>query len=386
MAITLTPLMQLPVPGVGTEQGPNYATDINNCLTLIDAHDHSPNYGTPINPAGMNINADLSFGGNNATTIRTVRLSPQGSVPAGAADFGCLFELGVDLYFKDGSGNSVRLTQSGGVAALPGSITNLALPASASFSGAAKTFTFQSASLTPGNIDAGSYILRNIVASSFGLTLSPPTLATDTSITLPAIPASTLPLTISNAGVMTAGQIVLAQLTAAVQSAIAQGQAAYTAITPPATILMYGGTTAPAGYLLCDGSAVSRTTYAALYAAIGNASGAGDGSTTFNVPDTRGLFVRGVTGASASDPDTLTRTAAASGGNTGNSVGSVQADAFQTHYHTLTSGTGGTGATPASATGSLAASSGDTFHTPANGNYSSETRPKNVYLNYIIKT
>lgn len=57
---------------------------------------------------------------------------------------------------------------------------------------------------------------------------------------------------------------------------------------PSGAILHFGGTVAPTGYLLCDGSAVSRTTYAALFAAIGIAFGAGDTITTFNVPDIRG--------------------------------------------------------------------------------------------------
>ena len=53
-------------------------------------------------------------------------------------------------------------------------------------------------------------------------------------------------------------------------------------------ISMYAGSTAPTGWLMCDGSAVSRTTYADLYAVIGTTYGAGNGSTTFNVPDLRG--------------------------------------------------------------------------------------------------
>lgn len=60
-----------------------------------------------------------------------------------------------------------------------------------------------------------------------------------------------------------------------------------TQVEPAGVIKMYGGTTAPSGYLACDGSAVSRTTYATLFAAIGTAHGAGDGTTTFNVPDFR---------------------------------------------------------------------------------------------------
>jgi microcystin-dependent protein len=57
---------------------------------------------------------------------------------------------------------------------------------------------------------------------------------------------------------------------------------------PIGAIIGYGAATAPPGWLLCDGSAVSRTTYAALFAVIGTGFGAGDGVTTFNVPDYRG--------------------------------------------------------------------------------------------------
>lgn len=59
------------------------------------------------------------------------------------------------------------------------------------------------------------------------------------------------------------------------------------------------GASVPSGYLACDGSAVSRATYAALFGAIGTTNGAGDGSTTFNVPDLTSRFVPGAGGADA---------------------------------------------------------------------------------------
>ena len=66
-------------------------------------------------------------------------------------------------------------------------------------------------------------------------------------------------------------------------------------LVPTGVILPYGGVTAPSGFLICDGSAVSRTTYANLFAVIGTRYGAGNGSTTFNVPKLNdGSFVRGV--------------------------------------------------------------------------------------------
>jgi microcystin-dependent protein len=59
-------------------------------------------------------------------------------------------------------------------------------------------------------------------------------------------------------------------------------------VIPPGVVLGYTAPTPPAGWLLCDGAAVSRTTYAALFAIIGTTYGIGDGSTTFNLPDSRG--------------------------------------------------------------------------------------------------
>ena len=66
--------------------------------------------------------------------------------------------------------------------------------------------------------------------------------------------------------------------------------------TPTGTIITFTVTTAPAGYLKCNGAAISRTTYAKLFAAIGTMYGAGDGATTFNLPDMRDRFAEGAGG------------------------------------------------------------------------------------------
>lgn len=212
---SLTPNMSLPVPTVGEAGGPLYAQLIDNCLTIIDAHDHTAGSGVQITPDAMNINADLSMGGNNLTSARSLRLSPQSAVLVGSSDLGCLYEVGVDLYYNDGNGNNVRITQSGAVAGTPGSISNLTSPASASY--ATATFTFQSDALTPANIDGGSFILRNITASSNGITLSPPgSLSSNYTITLPALPASTQPLSIDTSGNMSAAPLTMSQLATSV--------------------------------------------------------------------------------------------------------------------------------------------------------------------------
>lgn len=66
------------------------------------------------------------------------------------------------------------------------------------------------------------------------------------------------------------------------------------AIVPVGEVKMYAGSSAPSGFLLCNGAAVSRTTYAALFGVINTTYGPGDGSTTFNLPDLRGRVVAGV--------------------------------------------------------------------------------------------
>ncbi len=73
----------------------------------------------------------------------------------------------------------------------------------------------------------------------------------------------------------------------ALQSAIQGGTTAPVPIVPAGSIIAWSGSSAPTGYLLCDGTAVSRTTYAALFAIAGTGYGVGNGSSTFNVPDLR---------------------------------------------------------------------------------------------------
>jgi len=78
-----------------------------------------------------------------------------------------------------------------------------------------------------------------------------------------------------------------------------------TAALPPGTLTAFGGSTAPTGWLVCDGSAISRTTYSLLFAVVGTAYGAGDGSTTFNLPDLRGRVPVGYAAGGHADVATL---------------------------------------------------------------------------------
>jgi len=138
--------------------------------------------------------------------------------------------------------------------------------------------------------------------------------------------------------------------------------------SPSGTVSMFAGTSAPTGWLLCDGSNVNRSTYPSLFNVIGETFGAGDGSTTFSLPDLRGEFVRGWDNGRGVD--------------SGRAFGSFQEDEFRAHSHTF----------------KKRAQAGDIVNNPQDrgeGNQFSEntsteggdeTRPRNVALNYIIKT
>ncbi len=205
---SISPNMSLVLPGVGQTPGPTWATDLNNSLTLIDQHNHTSGYGVPIPSSGISINADLTLNNNNLIDIKSLRMAPQ-SILAGPSDLDCLFVNGVDLYYNDGLGNHVRITQSGGVAGSPGSISNLTSPASASYVSGNATFVWQSAANTPANMDNASVILRNLAANSFGLTLNPPAaMGADYDLTLPVLPASQKIMTLDASGNMAAPYVV----------------------------------------------------------------------------------------------------------------------------------------------------------------------------------
>jgi len=101
-------------------------------------------------------------------------------------------------------------------------------------------------------------------------------------------------------------------------------------VIPAGTIMAYGGASAPTGFVLCDNSAISRTTYAKLFGSIGTAFGVGDGSTTFNVPDLRDKVPLGKGPVNA----TLGTTTGSAGAS------SVLASASKTGVTTATNNTG----------------------------------------------
>ncbi|HUM50254.1 MAG TPA: tail fiber protein [Chitinophagales bacterium] len=176
---------------------------------------------------------------------------------------------------------------------------------------------------------------------------------------------------------------------------------------PPGFIMPFAGDSSkiPNGWFLCDGREISRSQYSALYAVILDNWGRGNNSTTFNLPDLRGTFLRGRDGSAGNDPDNTASTnngtdgkryAKYTGGNIGNNVGSYQNDAFQGHWHHLKSpgdsyNAQGNTAIFTTPRGAIWQYEGDYCQTPVsdgtNGapRISSESRPKNASVNFLIK-
>lgn len=157
-------------------------------------------------------------------------------------------------------------------------------------------------------------------------------------------------------------------------------------------IKTWPGVSLPSGFLWCDGVSYLITAQQGLFDEIGTSWGAIDGI-HFNVPKLQGYFLRGVDNGAGIDPDAAGRTAIATGGNTGDNVGSVQADQYKGHTHGPPTGLAnflgrpGVGGTWTDAAGGalVDTSQGLPPNTVA-ASGGNETRSINAYVNFIIKT
>lgn len=253
MSSTTSPNMNLIVPAVGQEPGPQYAFDVNASLTLVDQHDHSPGKGVQITPAGININSALAFNNNQLNSVQQVIFTSQPSastslmslyVSPGASEN--------DLWYTDSNGVQIQITSGGNVNATAASIPGESY--------AAGTFTWtqtqDSLPTTPANFDIGSITLRpNTALTALGVVLGPPSsISSQYNIALPLVPSvnpafitmdtsGNMATTVSTVGGITGGNIGAATITGSNIAAttitagnIANGTITTTQISPTANI------------------------------------------------------------------------------------------------------------------------------------------------------
>ena len=155
---------------------------------------------------------------------------------------------------------------------------------------------------------------------------------------------------------------------------------------PAGALLMWGTATAPTGYLLCNGSAVSRSTYAALFAVVGTTFGSGDGSTTFNLPDYRNRFPVGAgttysansSGGSA-DAIVVSHTHTATDSGHSHNQFAENFNLFGGGSTLMSRGTAGSGGVTSTATANISVSTTGSSGTNAN-------LPPYLGIYFIIKT
>lgn len=260
-------------------------------------------------------------------------------------------------------------------------------------------------SATHGALDAAATFAGAITASaaeinvldgiSTGLTSTELSVLDGVTATTSQINATPLIGTLPVVGTLAQGSVVVGN-SSSVATAVTLGtsgtvltsngsDAAWTALPVVSSfdagmVQMFANTTVPTGWLECDGTAVSRTTYATLFAAIGTAYGVGDGSSTFTLPDMRGEFPRGWDNSRGVD--------------SGRGIGTSQGDQMEAHNHALRGNSGGAinvlfNESPVIAgiqnLGGGFSNSTATIQNTGGTSNSGENRPRNVALMFCIK-
>lgn len=259
----------------------------DNTLRQVTLSDIVP----ALNITNAKVSASAAIEDTKLATINTAGKVTNNAVQAVSALVGGVYDNGVGankIVTRDGSGNfaagTITATLSGNATTATTLATGRTLALTGDVTGTTEAFN-------------GS---ANVIAAT--------TIANNAVTTAKIADANVTTAKIANANV------TLDKLVAAVQEAL----------VPVGGILPFGRTSAPSGWLACDGQAVARTgTYAALFAAIGTTWGAGDGSTTFNVPDLRDRYLRHA------------------GATYSGAVGTTQSDEVKSHTHTAATNSAG---------------------------------------------
>jgi hypothetical protein len=340
--------------------GNNSSSDLN-ALTLINDGEN-----------GTNINFNNTFGA--LAQIKGTKLGSGASANEGVLAFSTAFNTSLTERMRiDSSGNvgigtnspSSKLDVDGNVIAVGTKTASAGLGGNIRFRDDTGTTRWLNGIL--GGSGAVNYDIYDVANSAARLTIDPS----------------------GNVGIGTSSPAtkldVSGTVTATAFVGDGSGLTGVSAGVPAGTIIYHAANTAPTGFIKANGAAVSRTTYSALFSAIGTTFGAGDGSTTFNVPDLRGEFPRGWDDSRGVD--------------SGRAFGSSQTDAMQGHRHNRNTlgnpervlDDAGTGWSDPGG-GSLAelkiyTVTGDPLTDGTNGTprTAAETRPRNIALLACIK-
>lgn len=156
--------------------------------------------------------------------------------------------------------------------------------------------------------------------------------------------------------------------------------------TPAGAIMWWPAATVPTNWIECDGSSLSRATYADLFSALSTTYGAVDGN-SFNIPDVRGQFIRGIDNGRGFAPDVASRTAPSATGATGSggdNVGTTQTDQNTAHTHTTTTKAALSSSPSSSGTSLDSTGNANSGAVTVNSSGGNEARPNNIAFKCII--
>ena len=183
----MTPNMNLALPVVTVTIGPDWASDLNAALELVDSHDHSSGKGAKITPAGITVNTNLNIDNNIFYNFKATRYEEQLASLTGSSYVNAVYSVNGDLYWTNGSGTAIQITNGPSIAAITAeaSVYSLAVISSNTTISSSDTYVFlevdttaartitlpAAASVVPGRF----YIIKdsNQLANTNNITVNP---------------------------------------------------------------------------------------------------------------------------------------------------------------------------------------------------------------------
>ena len=224
------PNMGLIIPVPGQQVGPDWATNVSSDLQIIDGHNHS-SVGVKIPTAGLNIDATLSMNGYTLDQANQVNLKDTTTV-LDTTNKGSLYRDGINLYYNNGNGDPIQITNGTTVNAGSGNIGGLPSgDANVNYNSGTYTFTSSTAPIKA-SVDCGALLLENAGSLNQLSVTAPATLSGGSyGLVLPDIPATAKFLTIDNAGAITGATDYPLTTTGIANSTILDGNIASKTIT-----------------------------------------------------------------------------------------------------------------------------------------------------------